>query len=79
MLCSVVIELRFIRNLRTGCSCKEVDNQVFLFDVKQFHQGGSPSWSTSLLYHGFGIKGYQYVNTKYEGGAVMIYDPAGAE
>ena len=28
--------------------------------------------STSLLYHGFGIKGYQYVNTKYEGGAVFF-------
>ena len=28
--------------------------------------------STSLLYHGFGIKGYQYVNTKYEGGAVRF-------
>ena len=22
--------------------------------------------STSLLYHGFGIKGYQYVNSRYE-------------
>lgn len=26
--------------------------------------------STSLLYHGFGIRGYKYVNTRYEGGAV---------
>jgi len=28
--------------------------------------------STSLLYHGFGIRGYQYVNTKYEGGKVVF-------
>ena len=28
--------------------------------------------STSFLYHGLGIKGYQYVNTKYEGGAVIF-------
>jgi transposase len=28
--------------------------------------------STSLLYHGFGIKGYHHVNTKYEGGAVRF-------
>ena len=24
--------------------------------------------STSLLYHGFGIRGYQYLNTQYKGG-----------
>ena len=28
--------------------------------------------STSLLYHGFGIKGYQYVNSRYEGGAIVF-------
>ena len=28
--------------------------------------------STSLLYHGFGIRGYDYVNSKYAGGAVMF-------
>jgi hypothetical protein len=28
--------------------------------------------STSLLYHGFGIRGYSYVNTAYEGGKVMF-------
>jgi len=26
--------------------------------------------STSLLYHAFGLRGYDYVNTKYEGGAI---------
>ena len=26
--------------------------------------------STSLLYHGFGIRGYKYVSTRYENGAV---------
>jgi len=26
--------------------------------------------STSLLYHGFGIRGYKYKNTKYKGGSV---------
>ena len=30
------------------------------------------SMSTSLLYHGFGVRGYEYVNTKYEGGAVIF-------
>src|SRR6267142_817561 len=28
--------------------------------------------STSLLYHGFGIRGYRYVATKYVGGAVVF-------
>ncbi|MFO7785875.1 MAG: ISL3 family transposase [Desulfatiglandales bacterium] len=28
--------------------------------------------STSLLYHGFGLTGYDYVNTKYQGGAVTF-------
>jgi transposase len=28
--------------------------------------------STSLLYHGFGIRGYQYVRTEYKGGAVIF-------
>ena len=28
--------------------------------------------STSLLYHGFGIRGYQYVKTEYEGGQVVF-------
>jgi hypothetical protein len=29
--------------------------------------------STSLMYYGFGIRGYDYVNSKYAGGAVMVY------
>ncbi len=28
--------------------------------------------STSLLYHGFGIRGYRYVKTTYEGGKVVF-------
>jgi len=28
--------------------------------------------STSLLYHGFGIRGYQYVHTRYEKGAIIF-------
>jgi transposase len=28
--------------------------------------------STSLLYHGFGISGYQYVRTRYEHGAIIL-------
>jgi transposase len=28
--------------------------------------------STSLLYHGFGVRGYQYVKTEYEGGKVLF-------
>ena len=28
--------------------------------------------STSLLYHGFGIVGYQYVHTRYENGAIIF-------
>lgn len=29
--------------------------------------------STSLLYHAFGVRGYQYQRTKYEGGMVFFY------
>ena len=28
--------------------------------------------STSLLYHGFGVRGYQYINTRYEGGSIIF-------
>ena len=28
--------------------------------------------STSLLYHGFGIRGYRYVNTKYKDGDILF-------
>jgi len=28
--------------------------------------------STSLLYHGFGVRGYEYVNSEYEGGCVTF-------
>ena len=28
--------------------------------------------STSLLYHGFGVRGYDYVKSKYESGAVTF-------
>ncbi len=28
--------------------------------------------STSLLYHAFGIRGYDYVNTKYQDGGVVF-------
>ena len=28
--------------------------------------------STSLLYHGFGVRGYRYVRTRYEGGSVIF-------
>jgi len=28
--------------------------------------------STSLLYHGFGLVGYEYVRTQYAGGAVIF-------
>ena len=28
--------------------------------------------STSLLYHGFGLRGNEYVRTRYEGGAVIF-------
>ena len=39
----LVGQFRFLRILRTGMSCNEVDNQVFLFDVSYFHRGGAPS------------------------------------
>ena len=29
--------------------------------------------STSLLYHGFGIRGYRYVKTEYVGGGVVVH------
>lgn len=28
--------------------------------------------STSLVYHGFGIRGYRYINTKYKGGEILF-------
>jgi len=28
--------------------------------------------STSILYHGFGLVGYEYIRTRYEGGAVIF-------
>jgi hypothetical protein len=28
--------------------------------------------STSLLYHAFGIRGYQYVRTDYQGGETLL-------
>ena len=28
--------------------------------------------STSLLYHGFGLVGYQYVRTRYENGTIIF-------
>src|SRR4051812_5858751 len=30
------------------------------------------SMSTSLLYHAFGVRGYEYTRTRYEGGAVIF-------
>jgi hypothetical protein len=30
------------------------------------------SMSTSLLYHGFSIRGYKYVRTEYQGGEVIF-------
>ena len=32
--------------------------------------------STSLLYHAFGIRGYEYVRTQYEGGRIDLHHPA---
>jgi transposase len=29
--------------------------------------------STSLLYHGFGLVGYEYIRTRYTGGAVIFF------
>src|SRR3954470_21607173 len=35
-------------------------------------QSREVSMSTSLLYHAFGIRGYEYTRTRYEGGAVIF-------
>ena len=35
--------------------------------------------STSLLYHAFGIRGYEYTRTRYEGGAVIFSIRQGRE
>ena len=35
--------------------------------------------STSLLYHGFGVRGYRYVKTDYEGGAMIFTIEQGRE
>jgi len=34
--------------------------------------------STSLLYHGFGVRGYRYRRTEYDGGMVLFHVEAGA-
>jgi len=38
------------------------------FRVVSTGPGGEVSMSTSLLYHAFGVRGYQYVRTEYQGG-----------
>jgi transposase len=55
-----------------------VDILVFFLDDSQINRGGTPGMSTSLLYHGFGIRGYYYERTRYEGGDVIFtirHDP----
>src|SRR4051794_811222 len=42
-------------------------------------QSREVSMSTSLLYHAFGIRGYEYTRTRYEGGAVIFSVRQGRE
>lgn len=38
---------------------------LFPFGVAKPKPEGSPSMSTSLLYHAFGLRGYDYLSTAY--------------
>jgi transposase len=43
-------------------------DMLFPFGVASEGSSGEVSMSTSLLYHAFGLRGYQYVRTDYQGG-----------
>src|SRR5271166_1475194 len=63
--------LWFIRGKRTF-SCKRVD-MLFPSEVRENHyQKGAINMSTSLLYHAFGLRGYDYVKTEYQEGGVIF-------
>ena len=44
------------------------------FSLELVHKtsDGERSMSTSLLYHGLGVRGYRYVKTEYQGGAIVF-------
>jgi transposase len=44
----------------------------FLFFVAKQNLEGRSYMSTSLLYHAYGLVGYQYIRTRYEKGAVIF-------
>jgi transposase len=46
---------------------------LILLGVVQELPAEGDSMSTSLLYHGFGIRGYQYHRTEYVGGGIVIW------
>jgi transposase len=45
---------------------------LFPSEVGNLNQKGADSMSTSLLYHAFGLRGYDYVKTEYQHGAVVF-------
>jgi hypothetical protein len=45
---------------------------MLFFVCVQRPQTGESSMSTSLLYHGFGIRGYQYAKTVYVEGELVL-------
>ena len=48
-----------------------MDNQVSM-GVRQNIQKKETIMSTSLLYHGFGLRGYRYIRTEYINGHVYF-------
>src|SRR5580704_17036738 len=44
----------------------------FRLELRQMAPNREVSMSTSLLYHAFGIRGYEYVRTDYQGGQVIF-------
>ena len=49
-----------------------MDNQAFFIFAAKQKRRKEALMSTSLLYHAFGIRGYKYMNTRYEEGAVIF-------
>ena len=68
---------RFIRRKRAP-GLKEADMLIPLGVALQGLQDREVSMSTSLLYHAFGIRGYQYVRTTYTRGPDDLHHPPGA-
>ena len=51
---------------------EKVDNEYYLLYEDQFTKKGGIPHANKSFYHGFGVRGYDYVKSKYESGAVTF-------